>query len=60
MLLRLGDLEHPLKMEVRAERLSDRTWNVTAVVLFDLHDLRAMRMARPSRRLGLLLLRYIF
>jgi hypothetical protein len=49
MLLRLGDLDEPLNMEDRADRLSDRTWNVIAVVFFDLHDLRATRIARPSQ-----------
>ena len=50
MLLRLGDLEDPLNMEDRADRLYDRTWNVIAVVLVDLSDLRATRIARSSQR----------
>jgi hypothetical protein len=37
-------------MEDRADRLSDRTWNVIAVAFVDLHDLRATRIARPSQR----------
>jgi hypothetical protein len=40
MLLRIGDLEGPLKIEENAGRLSDITWKTTAVVLEDLQDLK--------------------
>ena len=48
MLFRLGDLEDPLKIEDNADRLSDLTWKITAVVLEDLQDLKATGMARAS------------
>jgi hypothetical protein len=50
MLFRLGDLEDPLTIEDNADRLSDLTWKITAVVLEDLQDLKATRMARASHR----------
>jgi hypothetical protein len=48
MLLRSGDLEDPLKMGDKADRLSDRVWKVTAVAFEDLHDRKATREARAS------------
>jgi hypothetical protein len=46
MLFRLGGLGNPLKMEDNNDRLSDLSWKITAVVLEDLQDPKATRMAR--------------
>jgi hypothetical protein len=56
----VGDLDDPLRIEDRADKLSERTWKVTAVALLFRHSRKATKMASPSQSVlnaGLLLLR---
>ena len=50
MLFRLGDLEDLLNIEDNADRQSDLTWKITAVVLEDLQDLKATKMELEHTR----------
>jgi hypothetical protein len=52
MLLRLVDLDDPFKIDDKADKLSDRTWNVTEVVFVVLQARKATRITRASHRVS--------